>query len=164
MGYENKAGLNVNNQYGARETGGGVGLEHGEGTTHVLRIDLTGQSIADAIAGFIPPVVIPKGANFDSYKLRVDEAFVVTGTTPALSIGLSGSVGTNYVSLSEAELEAVGTKEVTSAGAGTMALTSATGLTAASKLGFALTGTAPVVATTQGKATLIATYTCATKI
>jgi len=164
MSYENKAGLNVNNQYGVRDTGGAVGLEHGYGTEFVLRIDLTGQSIADAIAGFIPPVVIPKGANFDSFKLRVDEAFVVTGTTPALSIGLAGSVGTNYITLSETELEAVGTKEVTATGAGTMAVGSATGTTAAAKLGFALTGTTPAIAATSGKATLIMKYTCATKV
>jgi hypothetical protein len=164
MGYENSAGLGVNNHYGVRSTGGSIGVEHGYGTEFVVRIDLTGQSIADAIAGFVPPIVIPKGANFDSYKLRVDEAFVVTGTTPALSIGLAGSVGTNYISLSEAELEAVGTKEVTATGAGTMAVGSATGVAANAKLGFALTGTTPAIAATQGKATLIMKYTFVTKV
>jgi len=164
MGFENTAGLGVNNHYGVMDTGGAIGLETTDGSTHTLRIDLTGQSIADAIAGFVPPISIPKGANFDSYKLRIDEAFVVTGTTPALSIGLAGSVGTNYITLSEAELEAVGTKEVTATGAGTMAVASATGLTAASKLGFALTGTTPAIAATSGKGTLICTYTCVTKV
>jgi len=164
MGFENTAGLSVNNQYGARNTGGSVGVETSSQSTQFLRIDLTGQSIADAIAGYIPPFVMPKGANVNSYRLRVDEAFIVTGTTPALTIGLAGSVGTNYVSMSEAELEAVGTKELASAGAGTMALTSATGVAAAAKLAFALTGTTPVIDKTVGKASLIIEYTFVTKV
>lgn len=164
MGYENTAGLNVSNQYGPRVTGGSIGEEHRYGSNVTLRIDLTGQSIADAIAGFIPPVVLPKGANFNSARLRVDEAFALTGTTPAVSIGETGAVGTNYVTLSKAELEAVGTKELASTGAGTWAFNSATGTTAAKKIGFALTGTTPVVTATQGKATLILEYTFATKV
>jgi len=164
MGYDNNTGLGVFNQYGVRGTGGTVGTEHGENTTFYLRIDLTGQSIADAIAGFIPPVVLPKGANIDSFKLRIDEAFTVTGTTPALSIGLNGSVGTNFITISGAELGVIGTKEVTATGAGTMAIASTTGLTAASKLAFALTGTTPVVDPTVGKGTLLITYTNMTKV
>ncbi len=164
MPYASNTGLGVNNQYGARSSGGAIGEEHRQGSTVTLKIDLTGQSVADVIAGFIPPVVVPKGANFNSARLRVDEAFVVTGTTPALSIGAVGSVGTNFISLSETELEAIGTKELASAGAGTWAFTSATGTTAAAKVTFALTGTTPVVDATVGKATLILEYTFNTKI
>ena len=164
MSYENKSGLNVSNQYGARETGGGVGLEQSQDSLHQLRIDLTGQSIADAIAGFIPPVYIPKGAKFRKALLRVDEVFVVTGTSPTVLVGAAGSVATNGVVITEAELEALGTKELTSTGAGTWSFTSATGTAAAAKIGFALGGTILVVATTQGKATLLLEFVNLAKI
>lgn len=163
MSYGNGSGIGVYNQYGARDTGGAVGQEHVRGVNKVLKIELTGDSINDAIAGFIPPVSVPKGANFNAFRLRVDEAFVVTGTTPALSVGAAGSVGTNFVSLSEAELETVGTKELASAGAGTWALASTVGTAAAALLAFALTGTTPAVARGSGKATLILEYTDAAK-
>jgi hypothetical protein len=165
MPYASNIGLGgVNNQYGARDTGGAIGPEHGRGANWVLKIDLSGRSIADAIAGFVPPVVVPKGANFNKASLRVDEAFVVTGTTPTLQIGAVGSVATNGIVVSEAELEAIGTKELASAGAGTWAFASATGTTAAAKIGYALGGTTPVVDPTVGKATLILEYTFNTKI
>lgn len=164
MPYENSAGLGVNNNYGVRTTGGTVGVETTSGSSTMLRIDLTGRSIADAIAGFVPPVTVPKGALFKSAFLRVDEAFVVTGTTPALSIGAVGSVGSNYFTISEAELETLGTKKLTSAGVGTWAFASTVGTAAAAKVAFALTGTTPVVATTSGKATLILEFVNVTKV
>lgn len=163
MGYENKAGLGVNNQYGVRQTGGAVGVEHNYGSLNTLKIDLTGQSIADAVAGFMPPVVIPKGALFKSARLRVDEAFVVGGTSPTVRIGAAGSIGTNGIVLTEAELEAVGTKTPASAGAGTWATNSATGTTAAAKVALDLGGTSPTVDATVGKATLILEYVFNTK-
>lgn len=158
MSYENSAGINVYNQYGARSTGGAVGVEHTKGTTKTLRIDLTGDSINDAVAGFVPPVKLPKGANFKSYTLRVDEVFTVTGTSPTVLIGSAGSVATNGVVITEAELEAVGTKELSTAGAGTWATNSTTGLTAAALVDFDLGGTTPAVARGSGKATLILEY------
>jgi hypothetical protein len=164
MGYENKAGLGVNNQYGARDTGGAVGQEHSYGSKWTINIDLTGQSIADAIAGFMPPVVVPKGALFKAATLRVDEAFVVGGTSPTVRIGAAGSIGTNGIVLTEAELEAVGTKVPASTGAGTWAQSSSTGTTAAAKVALDLGGTSPTVATTAGKATLILEYVAKTKI
>ena len=160
MAYENTAGLGVNNQYGVRNTGGALGLQDHDGLISQLAFELTGEMLN---SGFIPPVVVPKGALFTRYFLRVDQAFALTGTTPALSIGASGSVGTNYVSLSKTELEAVGTKKPASTGAGTWDVASATGTTAAAKVAFALTGTTPAVSATQGKATLILEFVNAAK-
>lgn len=163
MAYENSAGLGVYNHYGVRSTGGAVGVGHSYGTTHTLRIDLTGDSIADAIAGFVPPVSIPKGANFNSARLSVDEVFVIGGTTPHVLIGAAGSVATNGVEITEAELETLGTKELTSTGAGTWAFASTTGTAAAALVAFALEGDT-TVARGSGKATLILEYTFATKV
>lgn len=158
MGYENSAGLGVYNHYGVRGTGGAVGSEHREGTTVTIRIDLTGQSINDAVSGFMPPVYVPAGARFKSAYLRVDEVFVVTGTSPTVRVGAAGSIATNGVVISEAELEALGTKALSSTGAGTWSFSSSTGTSADAKIALDLGGTTPAVASTQGKATLILEY------
>ena len=161
MPYSSEAGLQVNNFYGARETGGAVGVEHTQDSTHRLSIDLTGAILNGS---FVPPVVVPKGARFVSAVLRVDEAFNITGTTPTVQIGAVGSVATNGIVLTEAEMEAVGTKVPASTGAGTWSQSSATGTTAAAKVGFALGGTTPAVDATVGKATLILSFVNKTKV
>lgn len=161
MTYESKSGLNVNNQYGARETGGAIGLEHGYNSTHTLEIQITPEFVN---SGFVPPVVIPKGALFTKALLRVDEAFTLTGTTPTVIYGAVGAEATNGIVLSQAELQAVGTKVPASTGTGTWAQNSATGTTAAAKIGKALGGTTPAVTGTAGKATLILHFVNATKV
>lgn len=158
MGYSNTAGLNAYNHYGARTTGGAIGAEHEYGSKHTVKIDITGQSIADNIAGFMPPVYLPKYANIDSVMLVVDEAFVVTGTTPNLEVGSYGSSATNGVLITEAELEAVGTKSIASTGQGTWTFANAAGLGAAAKIGMSLEGDTAIAAT-SGKGTIIITYT-----
>jgi hypothetical protein len=161
MTYESKSGLNVNNQYGARETGGAIGLEHGYNSTHTLEIQITPEFVN---SGFVPPVVIPKGALFTKALLRVDEAFTLTGTTPTVIYGAVGAEATNGIVLSQSELQAVGTKVPASTGTGTWAQNSATGTTAAAKIGKALGGTTPAVTGTAGKATLILHFVNATKV
>lgn len=157
MGYANQAGLGVNNFYGARDTvsGVGVGVETSNDSTSRLSITFSGDSLNDA---FMPPVAIPKGALFKRATLRVDEAFAIAGTTPTVIFGAVGAEATNGIVLSEAELEAVGTKTPASIGTGTWAQNSATGVTATAKVGKALGGTAPVVTKGVGKATLTLEY------
>lgn len=165
MAYENKAGLNVNNQYGARASGGALGRTEEDGHIATLVYELTGEMINTALSGgYVPPVVVPKGALFTRAFLRVDEAFALTGTTPAVSIGAVGSLGTDYISLSQAELQAVGTKKPASTGNGTWSQASATGTTANSKVGIALTGTTPAVTTGVGKASLVLEFVNVTKV
>ena len=151
MSYENKAGLGVFNQYGPRETGGSIGLEHGENSQHVLSISITPEFIN---TGFVPPVVVPKGALLTKAILRVDEPFTLTGTTPGLVYGIAGAEVANGVALTQAELSSVGTKIPASAGTGQFAINSGSGVTAPAKIGKALTGTTPAVSGTAGKATL----------
>lgn len=160
MAYENSAGINVFNQYGVRETGGAVGVETSDDSITRVRVDFTGASLN---SGFVPPVSIPKGALFLSYHLRVDEVFVVTGTTPSVEVGAAGSIATDGIVITEAELENLGTKKLASIGAGTWALASTTGTTAAALLDFQLEGDT-VVAATSGKATLILEYINVTKV
>lgn len=152
MTFKNQAGIGVYQNYGPRTTGGSIGLEDSDGSVFRLSVTLTGQSIND---GFVPPVVVPKGAKFRKYELRVDEAFALSGTSPTVLVGAAGAPGTNGVVLTQAELQAVGTKELSTAGAGTWAQNSTTGTTAAAKVALGLGGTSPVVTATQGKATLV---------
>jgi hypothetical protein len=154
MSYENKTGIGVFSQYGARTVGTSVGLETSNDSIQKLSIEFSGTSLQDS---FLPPLVIPKGAHFLRYVLTVHEAFNITGTTPTVIFG-GTAPATNGVVLTEAELEAVGSKVPASAGAGTWSTTSATGTSASEKVTFALGGTTPVVVTGVGKATLTAEY------
>lgn len=151
MTFKNQAGIGVSQNYGTRNTGSTVGLEDSDGSIFRLSVNLTGSTLNDL---FLPPVVVPKGAKFRKYELRVDEAFVLGGTTPSVQIGAFGAPGTNGVVITQAELQAVGTKELSTAGAGTWAQNSTTGTTAAAKVAVALGGTSPT-ATTAGKAILV---------
>lgn len=160
MAFENSAGIGVNNFYGARNTGGSVGVEQSSDSVHQLSIAFTGDSLQSS---YLPPVVVPKGSKFLRAVLRVDEAFVVTGTSPTLLFG-GTAPATNGIVLTEAELEAVGTKTPASTGTGTWAQNSATGTTAAEKVTKALGGTSPVVAAGSGKATLILEFINKTKV
>lgn len=155
MPFQNSAGLGVNNFYGPRDTGGAVGLEHGENSIFILSMHITPEYFNGT---FVPPVVIPKGALFRNAKLRVDEAFTLTGTTPAIVYGAAGSETTNGFSISAAELSTVGTKVPASTGTGTWSTTSGTGTLAAAKVGKVLTGTTPAATVGAGRAVLVLEY------
>lgn len=154
MGYENSAGIGVNNYFGARNTGGSVGVETTDNSIHLMSIAFTGASLNSS---YLPPVYVPKGAQVKRYVLRVDEAFSITGTSPTVIFG-GTAPGTNGVVLTESELENVGTKTPASSGTGTWATSSSTGTTAAEKVTKTLGGTSPVVSASQGKATLVVEY------
>lgn len=160
MAFENLTGLGVYSAYGKRNTGGTVGVETGDGSAREYSIAFTGESLN---SGFLPPVVVPKGAKFVRAVLRVDEAFSITGTSPTVIFG-GTAPATNGIVLTEAELENVGTKTPASTGTGTWAVGSSTGTTAAEKVTKTLGGTSPVVSATQGKATLIVTFVNKTKV
>lgn len=165
MGYEDNTGLKVHNHYGARDTGGAVGVEHSKDSTHAIRVDLTGQSINDAFGGFLPPVSVPKGARFLRATLRVDQVFVVTGTNAVLEVGAKASEATNGVTITEAQLEALGSYDLSSALAGTWATNAATGTAAAALVSMVIGGTdTPAVAATTGKGSLILEFVNVTKI
>jgi len=160
MAFENLTGLGVYSSYGKRDTGGTVGSETTDTSTRDYSIAFTGASLN---SGFLPPVVVPKGAKFMGAVLRVDEAFSLTGTSPTVIFG-GTAPGTNGIVLSETELENVGTKTPSSTGTGTWAVGSSTGTTAAEKITKTLGGTTPAVSSTQGKATLILTFVNLTKV
>ena len=159
MPFENSAGIAVSNFYGTRSTGNSVGVETSDSSEHRLSVYITGDMLNGT---FIPPVNIPKGARFLRAILRVDEAFDLGGTTPTVRIGAAGSVATNGIVLTEAEMENIGTKVPASTGAGTWSFSSATGTTADAKVAFDMGGGTPTAARV-GKATLILTFVNKTK-
>lgn len=160
MPFLNQAGIGVFNNYGSRDTGGSVGVERSSGSDHSLSISFTGDSLN---SGFLPPVIYPKGAKFLRAVLRVDEAFNITGTTPTVIFG-GTAPATNGIVLTEAELEAIGTKTPASTGTGTWAVGSAVGPAAGERITRALGGTTPVVTPGVGKATLVIEFLNVTKV
>ncbi len=156
MPYESSTGLGVTNQYGVRNTGGSVGVETGKDSLQTLSINLTGEMLN---SGYVSPTFVPKGAKVTRALLRVDEVFVVSA---AGTVAVGGTApGTNGVILTEAQLEALGTKDVSSVAIGTWATASAVGTSASEKVKTAITGT---VAATSGKATLVVEYFHKTKV
>jgi len=155
MTYEANSGLGVFNQYGPRNTGGAGGTERSIGSTQTLAVNLTGEMLNSS---YFPPVYMPKGAKVVKATLVVDEVFVVSASG---TVAIGGTVpGTNGVVLTEAQLEAVGTKDVSSVAVGTWATSSATGTTAAQEIAKSITGT---VGATSGKGQLLVEYIRLTK-
>lgn len=149
MSKENSAGLGVNNHYGTRQIpDGATGVFKTSGVENELVIELSGANINDdVISGLLPATARPIEAYVD-----VKEAFTLTGTGPVLNVGTDGSEATNGLSITEAQLEAVGTYVIT-----TFAGTWAARLEADTTVSVALGGTAPTIA--GGKARIVVRYT-----
>lgn len=109
------SGLGVSNWYGSRDTGGFEGSYRTAGLTREYVFDFTGRTLAD---GDYSKVVIPAGAAVIKAEIFVDEAFDLQAAS-VLEVGTKGSEATNGVSITEAELEAEGRVDLTSALAGT---------------------------------------------
>ena len=150
MTYEANTGLNVNNHYGPRVTGNGIGVIKTEGAYNELSVDITGDMLNNT---FRPEVVIPAGSLVVEAFVDVSEVFVLGGTAPVIEVGTAGSEVTNGVSVTEAQAEAVGTVDITAALAGTWAAS----LAAATTVGVAMSGTSPT-STSAGKAKVVVRY------
>lgn len=152
MSREDTAGLNVNNKYGPVPVPDiARGNIKTEGGYNEMTIELSGANINDNLTAVLN--TLPAGIRFVDFFVEVQEAFVVTGTTPALEVGTSGTEETNGFTISEAILEAVGVSAISTTFAGTWAAT----LAADTDVGIALSGTTPVV-TSAGHARIVARY------
>lgn len=150
MPYEANTGLGVFNQYGPRNTGGSIGTERSNNSLQTMSIELTGEMLNSS---YMPNYVVPSGAKIVRATLRVNEIFVVSASGTVAIGGTAPS--TNGVVLTEAQLEALGTKDVSSVAIGTWATASATGTTAAQRVAKLITGT---VTSGSGRATLVVEY------
>lgn len=145
----------VSQHYGPRDVGGTTGITNSDGFIRELTLDFSGEDVGDAAFALTVLPKLPAGSRIEDVFLEVQEAFVLGGTTPAVEVGTEGSEATNGATLTEAQLEAVGTYDVTAALSGTWA--AATGFAAATTIGLALTGTTPTV-TSAGKARVVIRY------
>lgn len=139
---------NVHNRFGPRDVGGTVGVLKVEGMEEELVIDFDGGSFNDGLVG-VRPFVLPAGAVIRDVYIDVEEAFVASGTTPALRVGTAGSEATNGFTVSEAQLESTASYNLTSTLAGTWDAEAP--LAANTTIGFVLSGTTPAL-TRAGKA------------
>lgn len=160
MAFENSSGLGIYNHYGPRDVGGTVGVEQSSDGVHQLSITFTGDSLNEP---FISPYKMLQGAHVLRTILRVDQAFALTGTTPTVQFGSTGSVATNGIALTAAELGAIGTKLPADQGKGTWSPTSTTGLTSNDRVAVLLGGTTPAVTKGVGKGTLLVEFVYKTK-
>lgn len=140
----------VRNFYGPRTRFEGVqGAMHTQDDERTLVVFFDGTSYTQVTGQLPAGAVITENAIFE-----VTEAFVLGGTTPTLSVGVSTTESTNRLGqLSEAQAEAIGTYSV--APAGTLAIN--TPLTAAVTLKVALGGGTPTI-TSAGKAKMTIRY------
>jgi hypothetical protein len=153
MTVETGAIRGVRTVYGTRETGNAVGVIGTEGISNELTVDVTGSSLNDLN---IATVVIPAGAILTAAYFETTEVFVLGGTTPALEVGTATSEATNGVTVTEAQLEAVGADDITAALSGTWAAGAA--LAADTTVGIAFSGTSPTATVGAGKARVTVVY------
>lgn len=139
---------NVHNQFGPRDVGGTVGVLKVEGMEEELVIDFTGEYFNEDFIG-ARDYVLPAGAVIKNVYMDVEEVFVTGGTFTALDIGTKETEATNGFSVSDTQLEATGSVNLTSALSGTW--DSEAPLAANTPIGFVLTG-AGASLTNEGKA------------
>ena len=158
MSFENSAGLGTYNHYGPRvsnvEDGGNIKTE---GIVNELTFDVTGEFINDVIAGgtsrSLSIMKLPAGAKILSAIVDVTTVFVASGTTPTVRVGTEGSEASNNFAISEAQLEALGTYEITSFNG-----TWAAKLTADTQIGFSMGGSSSPAVTDAGAARIVIRY------
>lgn len=142
----------VNNHYGQKFAEGSVGHVNTSGAMNELVIDLDSDMLA---AGTLPlqNPIIPNGARVTQVMMEVNEAFVMTGT-PVIDIGTAGSEATNGFTITEGQLEALQTYDLTSA----LSSGWATGFVADTEVSLVISSGAATSADKLGKARVIITY------
>lgn len=140
---------NVHNNFGPRTLGDTMGVNKVEGIKEELIYYFTGQMFND-LSGPLMPYVLPKGAVITAVYMDVEEAFTLTGTTPAIEVGTQGTEVTNGFTISEAQLEATNTVSLTSALSGTW--DNEAPLAADTQIGVALSGSDTPTISNAGRA------------
>ena len=144
---------NVSNHFGGRVTGGVSGVVKTEGTTNEAVFDFTGADLSAGDFALETAFKLPAGAVVERVWFKVKEVFTITGTSATGLIGTNGSEVTNGFVVTEAQLEAEATYDLTSTLTGTWAAP----LAAATTVGIALGGTTPTSAAT-GRAKVVIEY------
>lgn len=122
MSYEKDKVRRVYQHYGSRISGGDVGQESSINSVRRFVVGINNTTIGPD--PYIAPVIIPKGAKLAKATLFVNSPITLTADKNVI-IG----DGTNGITITDDNLSAAGTKDVTTGATGTWASTSATGLT-----------------------------------
>lgn len=108
---EKSSGLGVYNVYGPRETDEGrAGDINTAGVVKELQVDFRGNSYSYVEA------TLPKGSIVLDAYAKVEEEFVLGGTSPTINVGTKGSAATNGASITKAQAEGEGVYDLTPAG------------------------------------------------
>lgn len=141
----------VTNHFGQRDFGNTQGVAKVEGHVSQAVLHFDGDILsAEAFPLNALPPKLPANVVIKSAYVYVDEAFVLGGTSPVVELGTEGSEATNGVSITEAQLEAVGIYDVTAAISGTWGAP----LGAETVVGIDFAGTNPTT-TSAGKARVL---------
>lgn len=141
----------VVDNYGTRPVGRSAGSIGTSGAKNELSMHLTGQMLSD---GIVIAAHLPSGATLLSAQLIVDEVFVLAASS-VVEIGEDGAEATNGISLTEANLEALGVTDVSAGLAGEWDVGSQ--LPHSQQIGIAFSA-GSVTTATAGKANLIIEY------
>lgn len=108
------------NYFGARDTGGTVGVLEVDGITEHLIINIDGTMFNDGVDAGLVDYILPAGAIIKAVYVDVEEAFAASSdTTFGFEIGTSGTEATNGFTTTEAQLEATASVNLTTALSGT---------------------------------------------
>lgn len=144
------------NYFGPRDTGGVAGVLKVEGLTEQLIINLDGTMFNDGVDAGLVNYVIPAGAVIKAAYIDVEEAFALSGTnTLAVEVGTATTEATNGFTITEAQIEATASVNLTSALSGTW--DNEAPLAADTTVAIVLSGTDPVI-TDAGKARITIVY------
>lgn len=155
-GVDTGSGGNVNtalgtphNFFGARKSGGAVGLEKVAGSIEQLVIFLEGGLFNDNLEPLVP-TYLPAGSIIRDVYIDVETVFALTGTNPTILIGTDTTEVTNGFVISQAVAQSTNTARLTSTLTGTWAVN--TPIQARTKIGFAIGGTGGPTVDRLGKA------------
>lgn len=137
----------VQNRYGAVETGGAVGVVKTEGSKNEASITFSGKNVKEGKFDLLTEFKLPAGSVIKAAYLKVTEVFSAGAN---VTVGTDGTEATNGLVLADASLDVVGTYDVTSTLTGTWAAP----LAAETVVGVAAVGGAEEI----GKAKLVVEY------
>ena len=156
MSFESTSGLGTRNFYGPRTANEGIeGGIKTEGSVQELSLKFTGANINDDV--FASNLAqLPAGCRILDAVVRIDEAFVLGGSSPVINIGTDGSESTNGVSIDETRGEAIATYVDADTGIAINGTWAAT-LAATTQVSVVLSGSSPTV-TSAGSAIVTVRY------
>jgi hypothetical protein len=151
MGYESNTGLGVTNHYGEFKLGNVNGVHTSRDREVELNMDLNGEAVTNG-GPLTVDFKIPAGADITRVYLVVTKVATFGNADNVVDVGTDTTEATNGFTITDAQLAAIATTDLTSELSGTWAAP----LAAATTVGFAVSGT--TASMTGGLAKVIIKY------